>query len=182
MTRRFLRQDGFVMVYMAVVTTALLLFTGLAVDSGRGVPGQSPAHRRRWTARRWVPRGCSTAAIPAARRSASSRRISPPVPWHLLGDRSDGGPRISSASQSIPAYRREHRHGEGVGGPPDDVHEAGEFHDVNVSSTGEATRRMVDLSLVLDVSSSIGGQWPRGERCRAGVHQRLRCRTAIASR
>src|SRR5205085_8908816 len=33
------------------------------------------------------------------------------------------------------------------------------FTNVNVSSTGEATRRMVDLSLVLDVSSSIGGKW-----------------------
>ena len=30
---------------------------------------------------------------------------------------------------------------------------------VRVTSTGEATRRMVDLSLVLDVSSSIGGRW-----------------------
>jgi von Willebrand factor type A domain len=29
-----------------------------------------------------------------------------------------------------------------------------------VSSSGQATRRMVDLSLVLDVSSSIGSQWP----------------------
>ena len=35
MKRRLLRQDGFVIVYMAVVTTALLLFTGLAVDTGR---------------------------------------------------------------------------------------------------------------------------------------------------
>ena len=29
------RQDGFVAVYMAVLLTGLLLFTGLAVDSGR---------------------------------------------------------------------------------------------------------------------------------------------------
>jgi hypothetical protein len=33
------------------------------------------------------------------------------------------------------------------------------FRDVTVTSTGEATRRMVDLSLVLDVSSSIGSKW-----------------------
>ena len=33
------------------------------------------------------------------------------------------------------------------------------FQVLNVRSTGEATRRMVDLSLVLDVSSSIGGKW-----------------------
>jgi hypothetical protein len=32
--------------------------------------------------------------------------------------------------------------------------------NVTVSATGQATRRMVDLSLVLDVSSSIGSQWP----------------------
>ena len=29
------QQDGFVAVYMAVLLTGLLLFTGLAVDSGR---------------------------------------------------------------------------------------------------------------------------------------------------
>jgi hypothetical protein len=31
---------------------------------------------------------------------------------------------------------------------------------VTVTSTAQATRRMVDLSLVIDVSSSIGSQWP----------------------
>src|SRR6185369_1467642 len=33
------------------------------------------------------------------------------------------------------------------------------MNTVTVAATGEATRRMVDLSLVLDVSSSIGAQW-----------------------
>ena len=33
------------------------------------------------------------------------------------------------------------------------------FTDLQVTSTGEATRRMVDLSLMLDVSSSIGSSW-----------------------
>jgi hypothetical protein len=33
------------------------------------------------------------------------------------------------------------------------------INTVTVASSGEATRRMVDLSLVLDVSSSIGTQW-----------------------
>ena len=35
----------------------------------------------------------------------------------------------------------------------------GNFTTVNVGSLGEARRRMVDLSLVLDVSSSIGWRW-----------------------
>src|SRR5215813_843665 len=35
MSTRSRRQDGFVAVYMAVLLTGLLLFTGLAVDSGR---------------------------------------------------------------------------------------------------------------------------------------------------
>ena len=34
--KRLKNQRGFVLIYMAVITTALLLFTGLAVDSGRG--------------------------------------------------------------------------------------------------------------------------------------------------
>jgi hypothetical protein len=33
------------------------------------------------------------------------------------------------------------------------------YNEVTVTSSGEATRRMVDLSLVIDVSSSIGTQW-----------------------
>src|SRR5439155_12752428 len=35
----------------------------------------------------------------------------------------------------------------------------GNFNQVTVTSSGEATRRMVDLSLVLDVSGSIGSKW-----------------------
>jgi Flp pilus assembly protein TadG len=34
------------------------------------------------------------------------------------------------------------------------------FSEVTVTSSGEAQRRMVDLSLVLDVSGSIGFRWP----------------------
>jgi hypothetical protein len=36
----------------------------------------------------------------------------------------------------------------------------GNFTTVTVTSEGEARRRMVDLSLMVDVSSSIGGSWP----------------------
>jgi len=36
----------------------------------------------------------------------------------------------------------------------------GSFTEVTVSSASEATRRLVDLSLVLDVSGSIGPAWP----------------------
>src|SRR4030095_16175051 len=35
----------------------------------------------------------------------------------------------------------------------------GGFNQVTVTSSGEAQRRLVDLSLVLDVSGSIGAQW-----------------------
>ncbi len=45
---------------------------------------------------------------------------------------------------------------------------------MTVASTGEATRRMVDLSLILDVSSSLGLRWPRREGCGAHLHQRVR--------
>jgi Mg-chelatase subunit ChlD len=36
----------------------------------------------------------------------------------------------------------------------------GGFNQVTVNATGEAQRRMVDLSLVLDVSGSLGSAWP----------------------
>ncbi|MGH9411856.1 MAG: vWA domain-containing protein [Vicinamibacterales bacterium] len=35
-----------------------------------------------------------------------------------------------------------------------------DFTDLTIGSSGQATRRMVDLSLILDISSSIGSQWP----------------------
>ena len=34
------------------------------------------------------------------------------------------------------------------------------FQELRVNALGEATRRMVDLSLVMDVSGSIGWRWP----------------------
>jgi hypothetical protein len=36
----------------------------------------------------------------------------------------------------------------------------GNFTTMNVNASAEATRRMVDLSLILDVSGSIGSKWP----------------------
>jgi hypothetical protein len=39
------RQDGFTIVYMAVILTTMLLFTGVAVDSGRAEPEQRGSER-----------------------------------------------------------------------------------------------------------------------------------------
>ena len=48
------------------------------------------------------------------------------------------------------------------------------FTELTVNAQGEATRRMVDLSLVLDVSSSIGSPVGRGPRCVPRVRRWLR--------
>ena len=48
------------------------------------------------------------------------------------------------------------------------------FQELTVRATGEATRRMVDLSLVLDVSGSIGWRWPMRERRRQNLRRFIR--------
>jgi len=50
----------------------------------------------------------------------------------------------------------------------------GSIDNVTVTSLGQATRRMVDLSLILDVSSSIGFAVADGERRRANLHRLVR--------
>ena len=153
---------------------ALLLFTGLAVDSGRGVPGEGPADK-----------AVDGAALAAARKLNSGnpegeaarifRANFPPATSARVGRPIRRPMPISSVSTVDRAERRQHRHRHGHGDAADDLHEARQTSTtVTVSSTGEATRRMVDLSLVLDVSSSIGSAVGRGEGCRADVHRRVR--------
>ncbi len=125
MKRRLLQQDGFVLVYLAVVTTALLLFTGLAVDTGRA-----------YLVKAQLSKAVDGAALGAARdaqRRRSARRSRP----HLQSEfssRLSWHPRRGSDSERRvlqlgvrPRQRHEHRHSEGDGGAADDVHEAGEL-------------------------------------------------------
>jgi Flp pilus assembly protein TadG len=153
-----LREDGFALVYMAAILTGLLLFTGLAVDSGRS-----------YVVKAQLSKAVDGAALAAARNlnggdpQGEAARIfkanfadgymgtsyspDPTTAANFFNSVTDAASGVNivtvTASTAVPtSFMR-------LGG----------FTQVTVSSSGQATRRMVDLSVVLDVSSSIGSKW-----------------------
>ena len=153
------REDGFALVYMATVMTGLVLFSGLAVDSGRA-----------FMVKAQLTKAVDGAALAAARnlnlgdpRTEAARIFKANFPAGYLGTSTASDPTtkpgffqssvevstgVNTVSVTASAVL------------PTTFMRLANLNDVTVSSTGEATRRMVDLSLVLDVSSSIGSGWP----------------------
>src|SRR5260221_2127025 len=154
MKRRLLRQDGFVVVHMAVITTALLLFTGLAVDTGRV-----------YLVKAQLSKAVDGAALGAARmlnsgdpRGEATRIFRANFPLGYLGTSSSTDPTSDPgffATQAIPATGVNIVTVRATAVLPTTFMKLGNFETMTVSSTAEATRRMVDLSLVLHVSSSM---------------------------
>lgn len=152
---RVAREKGFVLVYMAVTLTTLLLFTGLALDAGRtyvvkaqltkAVDGAALGAARMLNS--GDPQGEATrifrANFPTGYLGTSS--VSDPPGFTLQTDQVNGVNIITVTGTAV---------------LPTTFMRLANFEEVNVISSGEATRRMVDLSLVLDVSSSIGSRWP----------------------
>src|SRR5262245_28393310 len=153
------REEGFVAVYMAVVLTALLLFTGLAVDSGRA-----------YVVKAQLTKAVDGAALGAARnlnsgdpRGEAQRIFLANFPSGYLGTSSVTDPFTdpnffdlttdTTTGVNVVSVRA-------TAVLPTTFMRLGNFTTVTVTSEGEARRRMVDLSLMNDVSSSIGAQWP----------------------
>ncbi len=150
-------QKGFALVYMAATLTVLLLFSGLAVDSGRAyvvkaeltkaVDGAALAAARNLNTGN--PRGEATrifkANFPVGYMGTSATDpTTDPGFFSLTTDVATGVNVVTvTASATMPTT----------------FMKLGNFYYVTVTSSGEATRRMVDLSLVLDVSGSIGPAW-----------------------
>ena len=155
---RIANEKGFTLFYMAVVLVTLLLFTGLAVDGGRV-----------YVVRAQLTKAVDGAALGAARmlnsgnpRSQAAEIFEANFPAGWMGttwvtptsdasfftietDETTGVNRVRvTAAATLPTT----------------FMSLGTIDQVTVTSVGEATRRMVDLSLVLDVSSSIGWRWP----------------------
>jgi Flp pilus assembly protein TadG len=152
------RQDGFALVYMAVTLTGLLIFTGLAVDSGRA-----------YVVKAQLTKAVDGAALGAARnlnsgdpRGEATRIFQANFPAGYMGTSSATDPTSDPGFFSLATDA-----GTGVNTVtvtaaavlPTTFMKLVNFNQVTVGSSGQATRRMVDLSLVLDVSSSIGSQW-----------------------
>jgi Flp pilus assembly protein TadG len=150
-------QEGFALVYMAAIMSGLLVFTGLAVDTGRA-----------YVVKAQLTKAVDGAALAAARsinsgtpRDEATRIFKANFPNGFLGTAS-GDPTAAAGffgSQVIPASGVNVVTVTATVVVPTTFMKLAHFDNVTVTSSGEATRRMVDLSLVLDVSSSIGPQW-----------------------
>jgi Flp pilus assembly protein TadG len=150
-------QDGFALMYMAAALTTFCLVTGLAVDSGRA-----------YVVKAQLTKAVDGAALAAARNLNSGNpeaeagtiyRANFPIGY--MGTTSSTNPGEAGFFTSVV------NEGSGVNIVtvkatailPTTFMKLGNFDTVTVYSEGEATRRMVDLSLVLDVSGSIGPAW-----------------------
>jgi Mg-chelatase subunit ChlD len=156
---RFLGQKGFVLVYMAGALTCLLLFTGVAVDSGRG-----------YVVKAQLTKAVDGAALAAARnlnsgnpRGEAAKIFRANFPVGYMGTTSSTDPNtdpnfFSTSVDTVNGVNIVNVRAEAV--LPTTFMRLGNFTQLTVRSAGEAQRRMVDLSLVIDVSSSIGAKWP----------------------
>ena len=143
-------QKGFVLVYMAVTLTTLMLFAGLALDAGRSYVVKTQLSKAVDGAARMLnggdPQGEATrifqANFPTGYLGTSS--VSNPPGFDLQVDLATARTIITVSGSAV---------------LPTTFMRLGSVDEVTVTSSAEATRRMVDLSLVLDVSSSLGSGW-----------------------
>jgi Flp pilus assembly protein TadG len=150
-------QRGYVLIYMTVVLATLLVFTGLAVDSGRA-----------YVVKAQLSKAVDGAALAAARnlnsgdpKAEAQRVFKANFPSGYLGTSAGDATAASNFYSAAvdPASGMNTVTVTATEVLPTTFMRLGNFNTVTISSVGQATRRMVDLSLVLDVSSSIGSQW-----------------------
>ena len=166
-------QKGFVLVYMAATLTTLLLFTGLAVDTGRA-----------YVVKAQLTKAVDGAALSAARslnsgspRTEAERVFKANFPTGYLGTTAVTDPATTPGFFAVNTNAATGVNTVTVTASatvPTTFMRLANFTDLTVTSSGEATRRMVDLSLVLDVSSSIGSQWSTVRDAVTELHQRVR--------
>lgn len=147
-------QQGYTLVYMAIVLTVLLLFSGLALDTGRA-----------YAVKAQLTKAVDGAALAAARSvnsgdpNATAQRVfSANFPAGYMGTSSVSTPAFSSTVNEATGVNVITVSASAV--LPTTFMGLANINEVTVGGLGEATRRLVDLSLVLDVSSSIGSKWP----------------------
>jgi Flp pilus assembly protein TadG len=159
MTRQRRRHDeGFALVYMAVFLTFLLVVTGLAVDGGRA-----------YVVKAQLSKAVDGAALSAARnlnsgnpRGEAEKIFRANFPNGYMGTSSVTDPAadpnffnlhtVTETGVNVVTVRA-------TAVVPTTFMRLANFEQVTVASEGEAQRRMVDLSLAIDVSSSIGSKW-----------------------
>jgi Flp pilus assembly protein TadG len=159
-TRSLIRDEkGLALVYTAVALTTMLLFSGLAVDAGRA-----------YIVKAQLSKAVDGAALGAARmlnsgnpRTEAARIFETNFPLGYMGTTAVTDPDTTPSFFNLATDTQNGRNIVTVTASatlPTTFMRLGHFDEVTAVSSAEATRRMVDLSLVLDVSSSIGSKWP----------------------
>jgi Flp pilus assembly protein TadG len=152
-------QRGFALIYIAITMVTLLLFTGLAIDSGRA-----------YVVKAQLTKAVDGAALGAARmlnsgdpKGEATKIFKQNFPAGYMGTVPTEDPTTAGdffALRTITASGVNIVTVTATVTMPTSFMKLANQNEVIVSATGEATRRMVDLSLVLDVSSSIASKWP----------------------
>src|SRR6476619_4206794 len=155
----FRSERGVALVYTAVLLTVLLIFTGLAVDSGRA-----------YLVKAQLSKAVDGAALAAARalnsgnpRAEAVQIFKANFPPGYLGTAAAPDPTAAAnffTSAVNPATGVNVVTVTASAVMPTTFMSVASINTVTVASSGEATRRMVDLSLVLDVSGSSGAHCP----------------------
>ena len=157
--RTYSSDAGVALIHMAVFLPMLLLFTGLAVDSGRA-----------YVVKAQLSKAVDGAALSAARnlnggnpKGEAAKVFRANFPANFMG-----ATNVTDPSTASDFYEMHTDEDTGVhvvtikatAKVPTTFMRLGNFDEMTVGSSSEATRRLVDLSLVLDVSGSIGPAWP----------------------
>jgi Flp pilus assembly protein TadG len=157
--RNYRSDAGVALIHMAVFLPMLLLFTGLAVDSGRA-----------YLVKAQLSKAVDGAALSAARnlnggnpRGEAAKVFNANFPSDFMGATFVTDPNTAADFYEMHTVEDTGLHVvtiKATATVPTTFMRLGHFNEVTVSSASEATRRLVDLSLVLDVSGSIGAAWP----------------------
>jgi Flp pilus assembly protein TadG len=156
---RLASERGVTLIYMAIFITTGLLFTGLAVDTGRS-----------YVVKAQLTKAVDGAALAAARNlnggdpaGEAARVFRANFPNGYMGSSSVTDPATDLnffSTRTVSATGVNIVTVQATAVVPTTFMVLGGFSNVTVNATGEAQRRMVDLSLVLDVSGSLGAAWP----------------------
>jgi Flp pilus assembly protein TadG len=159
MRERHLNSErGYVLIYMVVILGGLMLFSGLALDAGRS-----------YVVKAQLGKAVDGAALAAARaansgdpRAEAVRVFRANFPVGTLGTQASPDPTAAADffSAGVDQTGRNIVDIKASVVLPTTFMRLANLDDVTIRSEAQATRRLVDLSLVLDVSSSIGTRWP----------------------
>jgi Flp pilus assembly protein TadG len=151
-------ERGFVLIYMGLILTALMLFSGLALDGARA-----------YVVKAALSKAVDGAALAAARATTSTGSSSDAVrvfranfPSGTMGTLASPDPTAAGDffRVTVDATGKKVVDVKAAVVLPTTFMKLANINVVTIRSEAQATRRLVDLSLVLDVSSSIGSKWP----------------------